>query len=446
MVHLGGANIFDAGDHPDPDLEMKTLLFHEVRIVDPGGPLHGEDLDLLVENGKLAKAGKRLAKGDATTIVQEGLHASPGWVDIGAHFRDPGEEYKEGLLNGLDAAAAGGYTAVAVLPSTRPAVDHGAAVAHLLRRAQGHAVRALPLGTITKGGEGHQLAEMYDMHCAGAVAFTDDLGTLDNSRLMLLALQYVRNFGGRVMALAQDNALALQGQMHEGPTSTRLGLRGIPPMAETIRLARDLELLAYAGGTLHVSMLSTAEGVSMVRAAKARKLAVTASVAAHHLLLDDGVLRGFDSNYKVMPPLRGAEHMEALREGVRDGTIDCIVSDHRPEDVEHKQLEFGQAAFGIIGLETAYAVANTVLNPRMPVRRVVERFCHGPRAVLGLDVPHITEGNAAEITFFAPEHQWMFAEQDIASRSRNTPFIGHRFTGKAMGIVANGQARWAGVR
>src|SRR5690606_1420323 len=244
------------------------------------------------------------------------------------------------------------------------------------------------------------------------------------------ALQYVMNFDGRVMAFAQDADLCALGQMHEGVMSARLGMRGIPAMAEAIRLARDLELLEYTGSRLHVDVVSTAAGVELIRRAKERKLRVTASVAAHHLLLDDGSLRGFDTHYKVMPPLRSPEHIEALREGVKDGTIDSIVSDHRPEDVEHKKIEYAQAAFGIIGLETAYAVANTALKSRMTVRRIVERFCQGPRAALGLPVPHLLEGEQAEVTLFAPEHQWQFTEVDIVSRSSNTPFIGHRFTGK----------------
>ncbi len=421
---------------------MKELLLRDVQVVDPGGPLHEEVLALHLVGGRLAKAGKKLPKGNAEVIAGEGLHASPGWVDLRAHFRDPGEEYKEDLLSGLDAAAAGGFTAVATLPGTHPPVDQRASVEYLLRKGQGHAVRVLPLGTVTKGGKGEQLAEMYDMQQAGAVGFTDDLRPTHNTRLMLLALQYAKNFGGLVMAMPQDPDLTARGQMHEGAMSTRLGLQGMPAMAEPIRLARDLQLLEYTGSRLHVDAVSTAEGVELLRQAKAKKLKVTASVCAHHLLLDDGVLRGFDSHYKVMPPFRGPEHIEALREGVKDGTIDSIASDHRPEDVEHKQLEFGQAAFGIIGLETAYAVANTALKSRMTVRRIVERFCHGPRAILGLEVPHLVEGEMAEITLFAPEHQWMFTEKDIVSRSRNTPFIGHRFTGKALGIVANGQVRW----
>lgn len=423
---------------------MKDVLLRQVTVLDPGGPLHNQTVDLRITDGRLVKAGAKLPKGDSELIAVDGLHASPGWVDLRAHFRDPGEEYKEGLVNGLDAAAAGGFTAVAVLPSTQPAVDQGASVEYLLRKGQGHAVRVLPLGALTKGNKGEQLAELYDMHQAGAVAFTDDLAPARNTRLMLLALQYAQNFDGRVMAMAQDADLALLGQMHEGVMSTRLGLRGIPAMAEPIRLARDLRLLEYTGGRLHVDVVSTAGGVELVRQAKAKKLRVTASVAAHHLMLDDGVLRGFDSNYKVMPPLRSPEHIEALREGVKDGTLDSIVSDHRPEDTEHKKLEFGHAAFGIIGLETSYAVANTVLKSRMPVRKVVERFCQGPRAALGLPVPHLVEGELLEATLFNPEHQWMLTEADLVSRSHNTPFLGNRFTGKALGIVGNGQVRWRG--
>jgi dihydroorotase len=420
---------------------MKELLFRDVKVLDPGGPLHDATTDLLVVNGRVEKAGAKLPKGKADEVRMEGLHASPGWVDLRAHFRDPGEEYKEGLVNGLEAAAAGGFTAVAVLPSTEPPVDHRASIEYLLRKGHGHPVRVLPLGALTKGLHGQQLAELFDMREAGALAFTDDLAPVRNSRLMMLALQYAMNFDGRVMGFALDADLAARGQMHEGVMSMRLGLRGIPAMAEAIQLARDIELLGYTGSRLHVDAVSTAEGVDLIRRAKARKLRITASVTAHHLLLDDGCLRGFDANYKVMPPLRDPEHIEALREGVKDGTIDCIVSDHRPEDTEHKKVEFPQAAFGIIGLETAYAVANTALKSRMTERRVVERFCQGPRAALGLPVPHILEGGPAEITLFAPAHEWVFTEADIVSRSRNTPFIGQRFTGMAVGIVANGQAR-----
>ncbi|HEY0978362.1 MAG TPA: dihydroorotase [Flavobacteriales bacterium] len=420
---------------------MNQLLLRQVTVVDPQGPHHEETVDLLIADGRIAKVGKRIPKGDAVEVKAEGLHASPGWVETRAHFRDPGEEYKQGLANGLDAAAAGGFTAVAVLPSTTPPIDSRSGVEYLISRAKGHAVRVLPLGALTKGLKGEQLAEHFDMREAGAVAFCDDTHPVRNTRLMLLALQYGLNFNGRVITFAQDADLTAMGQMHEGHMSTRLGLRGIPAIAEATQLARDLELVAYTGASLHVATVSTAAGVELIRRAKADKLKVTASVAAHHLLLDDGCLRGFDSHYKVMPPLRDEVHMEALREGVKDGTIDTITSDHRPEDVEHKIVEFPQAAFGIIGLETAYAVANTVLHPRMSVRRIVERFCHGPRAVLGLSVPHLVEGQLAEITLFAPEHHWSLTEADIVSRSRNTPLIGQRFIGKPMGIVANGQFR-----
>lgn len=419
---------------------MSTLLLRQVTVIDPGGPHHEETLDLSIVNGTIARSGKRLPKGDAMELRMEGLHVSPGWVETRAHFRDPGEEYKQGIRNGLDAAAAGGFTRVAVLPSTDPPLDSRAGVEYLLRKADGHAVRPLPIGALTKGMSGQQLAEHFDMREAGAVAFCDDQRPVRNTRLMLLALQYALNFDGRVITFPLDHDLAAHGQMHEGHMNVRLGMRGIPAMAESIALARDLALLEYTGSRMHVATVSTSEGVELIRRAKARKLRVSASVAAHHLLLDDGCLRGFDTDFKVMPPLRDASHIEALREGVKDGTIDTITSDHRPEDTEHKKVEFPQAAFGIIGLETAYAVASTALKGRIPTRKLVERFCHGPRAALGLPVPHVADGTEAELSLFLPDHDWTFTGADIVSRSKNTPFIGYHFTGRPVGIIARGQA------
>lgn len=424
---------------------MTELILRNVKVVDPGGPHHDSEADLLLRDGAVTRIGSRLPKGDAREFRMPGLHVSPGWVDLRAHFRDPGEEWKQGISNGLDAAAAGGFTAVCVLPTTRPVADGRAGIDYLLRRAEGHAVRLLPLGTLTKGSEGKQLAELHDMRMAGAAAFTDDQRPVRNARLMALALQYTAGLPGTppaLMVFPNDPDLG-NGVMHEGAMSARLGLRGIPAEAEAIQLARDIALLEYAGGHLHAATVSTAGAVELVRAAKARKLKLTASVAAAHLLLDDGCLRGFESCYKVMPPLRDSVHIEALRQGVKDGTIDAIVSDHRPEDREHKVVELGAAAFGIIGLETAFATANTALKGSTSLRRIIERFANGPRAVLGLPAVHIAEGAAAELTLFDPEADWTCTEDDLPSRSHNTPFIGQRFTGRPVGIAARGQLRLA---
>ena len=424
---------------------MNDLLLRQVKVIDPGGPHHDTETDIFVSKGRIARVGNRIPKGEAEELKVPGMHVSPGWVDLRAHFRDPGEEWKQGLANGLDAAAAGGFTAVCVLPSTEPVIDGRSGVEYLLGRAADHPVRVLPLGAITKGLKGQQLAELHDLRQAGAVAFSDDQHTVRNTRLMLLALQYAEGLPGKsvpVMVFPNDPDLSVKGMMHEGPLSARLGLKGIPAVAETIQLARDLALLEYTGGHLHVATISTAESVAMIRAAKARKLKVTASVAAYNLLLDDGCLRGFETCYKVMPPLRDATHIDALREGVKDGTIDAIVSDHRPEDREHKVLEFGPAAFGIIGLETSFAVANTALKGKMSLRRIIERLSHGPRAVLGLPTAHIAEGDRAELTLFDPEVDWTCEESDLVSRSHNTPFLGQRFTGRPLGIIANGIRRF----
>lgn len=414
---------------------MSALQLEQVHVVDPGGPSHGSVVDILIEGGRITRIGARLPKGKAKRIGAPGLHVSPGWVDMGAHFREPGEEYKEGVENGLNEAARGGYTAVCVLPSTHPVVDSRAQVEYLLRRATGHAVRLLPLAAISQGLEGRQLAELHDMHRAGAVGFTDDLRTRGSVRLLLLALQYVSPFQGLVLAHADEADLSAGGQMHEGAMSARLGLRGIPAMAEAIGLRRNVDLLAYTGSRMHIPLVSTAEGVAIIAEGKRQGLRLSASVAAHHLLLDDGCLRGFDSRYKVFPPLRSARHIEALREAVKEGVIDHVVSDHRPEDTDHKRVEFGQAAPGMIGLTTTFAAANTALKGRMSTRRIVERFCHGPRRILGLDVPHVVEGERAEITLFDPDHEWTYTRADVSSRSDNSPYIGQRFTGRSWGVV-----------
>ena len=243
------------------------------------------------------------------------------------------------------------------------------------------------------------------------------------------------------MSFPQDPDITRNAVMHEGHMSARLGLRGMPAVAEAMQVMRDIALAEYTGGSLHLATISTAESVDLVRQAKARKVDVTASVAAHNLLLDDGCLRGFESCYKVMPPLRDSVHIDALRAGVKDGTIDAIVSDHRPEDREHKVVELGHAAFGIIGLETAFAVANTALKGSTSLRRIIQRFANGPREVLGLPAAHIAEGTNADITLFDPEVDWTCMESDLPSNSHNTPFIGQRFTGRPMGIVANGTVR-----
>jgi len=425
---------------------MNELILRKVTVVDPGGPHHDSTVDILIRDGVIVKVGERVSAKEAQEVKIDGAHASPGWVDLRAHFRDPGEEWKQGITNGLDAAAAGGFTAVAVLPSTEPVIDDRSGIGYLLQQAKDHPVRLLPIGALTKGLKGQQLAELHDQREAGAVAFSDDQHSVRNSRLMLLALQYSAGMHAKgipVMVFPNDPDLSKGGQMHEGPMSTRLGMKGLPPLAETLALQRDLALLEYTGGHLHAATISTAESVELIRQAKAKKLHVTASVAAHNLLLDDGCLRGFETCYKVLPPLRDAHHIEALREGVKDGTIDAIVSDHRPEDREHKVLEYGPAAFGIIGLETAFAVANTAVKGRMSLRRLIERFANGPRAVLGVPKVHIAEGAKADITLFDPEVDWTCGEEDLVSKSHNTPFLGQRLTGRPVGVLVGNAVRMA---
>ncbi|TAK43452.1 MAG: dihydroorotase, partial [Saprospiraceae bacterium] len=283
------------------------------------------------------------------------------------------------------------------------------------------------------------ITEMYDMNAAGAVAFSDGKNTMRDSGLMMRALLYVQPFGGVILNHPLDEDIAHGGQMHEGVMSTSLGLHGIPGISEELMVQRDIFLAGYTGSRLHLLNISTAGSVRLIKAAKAKGLDVTASVAAMNLACDDSHLFDFDSNFKVMPPLRGKDDLKALHKGLKDGTIDCITSNHTPLDTEAKNLEFPYAAFGAIGLETAFALSNTYLKGVLSTEQLVEKLAIAPRRILGMEVPEIAEGAAADLTVFDPEREWTFTEKDIFSKSKNTPFIGWTFKGKALAIIRKNQ-------
>lgn len=418
----------------------QDLLLKSARIIDPQSPHHLKVYDILVRKGKIAKIAKGITARKVQVVEHKGLHVSPGWVDLKANFRDPGFEYKEDIESGTAAAAKGGFTRVLVMPSTDPPVDGRGGVEYLKKRSAGAVVTLLPSGTLSRRMEGEQLAELYDMHQTGAVAFTDDKAPVRNSKLMLTALLYAKNFGSRVFSFAHDAHIAANGAVHEGETSTALGLPGIPALAEKLHLERDLSLVEYADGTCHFSTISTLDAVASLKKAKKQGLAVTCDVAAHHLLLSDEELHDFDSAYKLMPPLRDKTHIKALIKGLMDGTIDAICSDHCPEDLEHKDQEFGAAANGAIGLQTAFAVANTALSDHMELSDIMAKFTSGPREVLGLEQTSIQEGANAELTLFDPKAKWTLEKKDIVSKSKNSPFIGRELTGMVIGIVNGLQA------
>jgi dihydroorotase len=415
-----------------------TLLIRAAKIIDPNSKHHQKAVDILIEKGSISKIGKNLKAPKSARIIEEkGLHVAPGLFDLHANFRDPGFEWKEDLHTGMEAAAKGGFTGVVSMPSTLPTVDTKAQIEYVRKMSSGTAVDIHPAGSVTKGLNGMELTEMFDMSRSGAVAFTDDKNSIQHASVMKLALLYTKNFSGVIMNQPNDHSISSDGQMNEGITSTVLGLKGIPSLAENLMVSRDIKLAEYTDGRLHFSCISTARSVELIRAAKKKGLNITADVAIHNLILDETACNGFDTRYKVNPALRTQTDIKALIKGLKDGTIDAICTDHSPEDIEHKKVEFDNASFGIIGLQTAFSLA-CQLEKELGLEVIIEKMAINPRKVLGLAAPEINIGNTANLCLFNPTTEWTLSESDIVSKSQNSPFIGKTLKGKIMGVVNNG--------
>lgn len=417
-----------------------NLLLKNAGINDPASAHHGKTLDLLIQDGVIQEVGTGLTAPAGTTIVDKpGLLVSPGWFDMRAFFREPGDEQKETIRSGQKAAAQGGFTGVMVMPSTHPVIQTHADVNFIKAKATGFPVDVYPGGALTEQLEGKELSGMYDMKLAGAVAFTDVKKSIGNSGVMLRALQYAGNLGAPVISYADDPGLTAKLQATESPFTTLLGFKGAPAIAEEIAVQRDLSLVKYANLPMHISGISTREAAMRIREAKAAGIPVTAEVYVYHLLLDDTSLEGFSSLYKVKPPLRTADDVHALREAVIDGTIDVICSDHSPEDLESKDVEFDYAAYGMISLESFYGVLNAAFSGSLSRERMYEVLVKNPRSILGLEVPSIAKGTNANITVYHPTDEWIFGKEHVQSKSANTPFTGTTFTGKPLGIYNQGK-------
>jgi dihydroorotase len=406
------------------------VLIHQARVCDKRSGFHDKVVDILIEDGIIKDIAASLNVKADQVIEAEGLCVSPGWVDIIADYSEPGYEHKETIATGLKAAAAGGFTHVLLAPNTKPAISTKSVVEFVQQKAQGHAVSLHPLGAVSQDIEGKNLAEMLDMHSHGAVAFTDGWKPVQNAQLMLKALEYVKAFDGTIMQIPADASLSAGGLMHESFISTRLGMPGIPTLAETILLHRDIELLRYTGSRLHVTGISTATSVDMIRAAKAEGLNITCSVTPYHLVLNDEALETYSSLYKVMPPLRSEADRLALIAGVLDGTIDAITSHHRPQEWDAKTKEFEYASDGMNIQEVAFSIALQAINPD----RLTTALTAG-RAIFGLGTTHIDKGSVADITLFTTAGKWTL--ENMQSAARNNPFIGKELNGKVIGIINN---------
>lgn len=412
------------------------LLLKKARIFDGITKGQGQQ-DILLQNGHIEAIGDNInAPKGAEVWESPNLCVSPGWLDVGVYAADPGFEHREDLTSAAAAAAAGGFTAIACFPNTDPALHTKSEILYVKNKAKDLPVHCYPIGAVSYGCEGKDLAELFDMHHAGAVAFSDGKRSVQDAGLLLRALQYSKAFKGLIINVPHHKTIAAGGQMHEGIMSTSLGLKGLPALAEELMVQRDLSLLEYSEGRLHIHLISTSRSVALIKAAKKAKLPVTCSVAIANLCFTDEKMADFDSNWKVVPPLRSNADTVALLEGLSDGTIDFICSNHTPWHEEAKNLEFTYADFGMIGLETVFALCRTFLSEQLTVHDLVDKLSLAPRRVLGLSTPKITQGEPLEITVFDPDAEWVLEGKDIRSKSRNTPFIGQTFKGKVIGVFS----------
>jgi dihydroorotase len=420
------------------------LLVRGGRVVDPSQELDGF-FDLLLQDGAVARVEEKITGIDKALVYDaSGLVVAPGFIDIHVHLREPGQEYKETVESGARAAAAGGFTAVACMPNTEPVNDSRSVTEHILSEAARHDwARVYPIGAVSKGLQGEELAEIGDMVREGVVAVTDDGRPVANPELMRRALMYAQHFDIPVVQHAEELDLSRDGVMHEGEWSTRLGLPGIPGAAEDVMVARDLLLLEGTGGRYHVAHLSTARSLELVRRAKARGLAVTCEVTPHHLLLTDYQVAesGFSTDFKMKPPLRSEDDREALVKGLVDGSVDAIVSDHAPHHADEKDVEFSAAPFGIVGLETTSSLClDRLVRPGIvTLSRMVELLSTGPARVLNLPGGTLRPGSPADLTLFHPERQVTVDRSRFHGKSRNTPFDGWKLRGASVATILGGR-------
>ncbi|MDB5030644.1 dihydroorotase [Mucilaginibacter sp.] len=405
-----------------------NLLIKSATIVDPNSSFNNKVADILIKNGTITEIAEDV-QADTEVFDAKGKQVSPGFFDLNCNIGELGLETKENLQTGTAAAAAGGFTGIALMPNTQPPVHSKAEVEYLLNRAKGNLVDVYPLGSLSHKREGKDLAEMYDMYLSGAKAFTDGNRPVQDAGLMERALLYTKGFEATIFSYPEDTAIAGKAKVNEGKMSTLLGMKGIPSLAEELMIARDLYLAEYTESNIHFSTISTARSVELIREARKKGLKVTCDVAAHHLVLTDEALAGFDSLYKVKPPLRTQNDVDALIAGLKDNTIDAIVSQHTPHEIEFKDVEFEVAEFGMIGFQTVFSLA---IKAGLTIDLIIQKLAINPRNILKLEVPAIVAGQKANLVVFDATAEWPYSKENNRSKSYNSPYIGQNLKGQVL--------------
>ena len=417
----------------------KKLLLHGGTIFDPFLD-KSKKANILIKNNKISAMGPNIKDKDATKINCKGLVITHGFCDVHVHFREPGQENKETLNTGSLAALAGGFTRVCVMPNTTPPLDSPESIKFIIDKSANCPIFIHPIGAVSKSQNGEELTEVEGMVKEGAVAVSDDGLPINDSQVMRLALEYSSMFNIPVINHEEDECLRNDGVMNEGEVSTRLGLSGNPSLSESIMIQRDLELANLIKTKIHVPHVSSSSGVSNIKRMKKNNSKISAEVTPHHLYFNDNALSGYNTNFKVAPPIRTEKDRKALIKGLKDGTIDCIATDHAPHTTEEKEASFDMAPFGMIGLESCFGVVNKVLD--LPLKEIIKLLTINPRNIMNFNSNLFKKGALAEITIIDPDHEWIFSEENIYSKSKNSPFIGEKLKGKihytlSKGFLAN---------
>ena len=410
-----------------------SILIKSAKIIDASSKFNGKTQDILIVNGKIKEIKNYIDNSKAKKIISfKDLHVSSGWLDTSVCFGEPGLEEREDLINGAQAAALSGFTDIVLNPETEPYLDTKADISYIKSRSKNLATNIHPLGCLTREAKSENLADLFEMFESGAVGFYDFKKPIFNSNLLKIALQYVQNFDGLVISFPFEKSLCDNGQMHEGQISTNYGLKGIPAISEEIMLNRDLKILEYTAGKIHIPCISTEESVKLIRDAKKKKLNVTCSVSINNLFFNDNKLKDFDTRFKVLPPLRSENHRKALIKGLKDGIIDFVSSDHTPIDIDKKKTDFVNSLFGATGLESLFGALNTLFDLNTSID-ILTRM----KNTFGIDKNSVDEGQTAILSLFNPNVEYEFSKENIISKSKNSCFIGSKLKGKALGIISN---------